>query len=257
MQTHIIDPFLWSTLIIYALSLSLTIYSHPDKARIYSLYLLIGAFILHTSALILRGILTHHSPMANLYETLVFFSWTVVLSNLVVIVRYGERELERFTIPIAVITLMVAQFSPKEAGPLPIVLNTWWFEIHVIASFAAYALFTLSFAGALNLFIKEDRDDTYLDICQRGMLWGFALFTFAMFSGGIWGYLAWGNYWLWEPKTIWSSILWFYYGGAIHLFYIKGFTHKRLAWGSVIGFIVLLFTYLGVGILMKSSHTMV
>ncbi len=257
MQLYI-NISVWAAIFLYLFAIGIIIFfEKKERTSSWMFSVLVSAFALHSFALILRSVLTRHSPMANLYETLLFFSWAIVLSHIIVILRYKEEGLGKIVLPVAFIVLVVSNLAPKNAGPLPLALKTWWFELHVISSFAAYALYTLSFAAAVKFLTTKTGKDIHLDICQRGMLWGFALFTFAMFSGGIWGYLAWGSYWLWEPKTIWSFILWFYYGGAIHLFYTKGFNHRGLAWGSVIGFILLLFTYMGVSILMQSSHTMV
>jgi ABC-type transport system involved in cytochrome c biogenesis permease subunit len=92
------------------------------------------------------------------------------------------------------------------------------------------------------------------DIANRGIMWGFFLFSASMFAGAVWAYLAWGTYWLWEPKVLWSFIVWFYYAGAMHAYYIKAWRGRGLAVATVIGYVVVLFTYLGVGLLMKSSH---
>jgi len=92
------------------------------------------------------------------------------------------------------------------------------------------------------------------DIANRGILWGLFLFSASIFAGAVWAYLAWGTYWLWEPKVLWSFIVWFYYAGAMHAYYIKAWRGKGLAVATVIGYIVVLFTCLGVGLFMKSSH---
>jgi ABC-type transport system involved in cytochrome c biogenesis permease subunit len=84
---------------------------------------------------------------------------------------------------------------------------------------------------------------------------GYSFFSASMVSGGIWGYYAWGTYWLWTPKELWTSILWLFFSLYPHL-RLKGPAWDRtVAWGGIIGFGVTLFTYLGVSLLMKSSHS--
>ncbi len=61
--------------------------------------------------------------------------------------------------------------------------------------------------------------------------------------------------WMWEPKMIWSFIVWFYYAGAMHAYYLRAWRGRALSVATVFGFFVALFTYLGVSLLMKSSHS--
>ncbi|MFQ5427603.1 MAG: cytochrome c biogenesis protein CcsA [Thermodesulfobacteriota bacterium] len=220
-------------------------------------------FIAHTLAIILRIQATGHAPMASMFETLIFYAWCTVLVTIIVNLRYRERLPGLITLPVAVLSLIFAISRYETGRPLNLILQTRWFELHVTLSFAAYALFTLAFAGAI-LFLYgsyrwkvEGSEKTlrkYEDIAGKGVLWGFLLFSGAMISGAVWGYLAWGAYWLWEPKSIWSLILWFYYAGAMHAWYVRKWRGRGLSVATIIGFGLLLFTYLGVSLLMKSSH---
>jgi ABC-type transport system involved in cytochrome c biogenesis permease subunit len=148
--------------------------------------------------------------------------------------------------------LMALPF-PAFSMPLPPVLNTLWFELHVALAFFAYALFAV---GAVlgGLFLAGKERPLY-DLQYRAVLVGYSFFSASMVAGGIWGYYAWGTYWLWTPKELWTSILWLFYSLYLHL-RLKGAGWERLvAWGGIAGFAVTLFTYLGVSMLMRSSHS--
>src|SRR3989304_815 len=271
--------FIFSTLILYVLSFFIVILYHlspsplsspqggegrargKDIFEFLSKSAVIIGLITHTIALSIRTYDSGHAPMMAMYETLLFFSWSTVLVSAIVIFRYNERLTELITIPVAILAMIFAQINETPPKPLTLILKTWWFETHVIKSFAAYALFTLAFAGAIlyllsgpRLMNSEKKKD-FQDIANRSILWGFFFFSASMFAGGVWAYLAWGTYWLWEPKVIWSFIVWFYYAGAMHAYYVKEWRGKGLAIATVIGFFVVLFTYLGVSLLMKSSHS--
>lgn len=257
-------PFLYASLAVYCLSfVTAAAYNLSGKANIekFSRLLLTLGLVVHSLALIERIYSTGHAPMASMYETLVFFSWTTVLTSLIVAYRYKERTTELITIPIAILAIVFALVNEKPGGPLTLILDTRWFEIHVTASFAAYALFTLAFSGAVLYLVTSlkgnDNGDLikYQDIAGRSVLWGFFFFSASMFSGAVWGYLAWGTYWMWEPKIVWSFIVWVYYAGAMHAYYLKEWRGKGLSVATVIGFFVVIFTYLGVSMLMKSSHS--
>jgi len=137
--------------------------------------------------------------------------------------------------------------------PLPQILNTLWFELHVVVAFFGYALFAVgALASAAHLFTGNRG---YLDLLYKTALTGWTFFSASMISGGIWGYYAWGTYWLWTPKELWTSILWLFYALLLHV-RLKGPRWDLItAWLGVAGVFVMLFTYLGVSMLMKSSHS--
>ncbi|MBI3755951.1 MAG: cytochrome c biogenesis protein CcsA [Deltaproteobacteria bacterium] len=256
--------FVLSALILYSISFFLVILYHTTKKDLlenFSKAAIAASLISHTIALAIRAYESGHAPMLAMYETLLFYSWSTALVSAIVIFRYNERFTELITILVAILAMIFAQLNESPAKPLTLILKTRWFETHVISSFAAYALFTLAFAGAVLYLVSELRTTNYelkkafQDIANRSILWGFCFFSASMFAGAVWAYLAWGTYWLWEPKVIWSFIVWFYYAGAMHAYYVKEWRGKGLAIATVVGFFVVLFTYLGVSVLMKSSHS--
>lgn len=257
-------PFLLASLALYAASLSGVIAYHASKSKLadtISKWVLTAGLLVHSLGLVQRIAATGQAPMASMYETLVFYSWTTVLVSVIVVFRYSERATELVTVPIAMLALAFALLNEKPGGPLTLILRTRWFETHVTASFAAYALFTLAFSGAVIYLVNKARGSQaeslrkFQDIAGRSILWGFFFFSASMFAGAVWAYLAWGAYWLWEPKVIWSFIVWFYFAGAMHAWYVREWRGTGLSVATVIGFFVVLFTYLGVSMLMKSSHS--
>lgn len=269
---------IYSICILYWFSFSMVVLYHIKKIVVFeriSRAAVILGFLIHTIGLGLRSYEAGHAPMLSMYETLLFYSWCTILVTIIVLLRYNECLTRLITIPLALAAIIFAQINATPAKPLTLILKTRWFEMHVIASFAAYALFTLAFSAAVlyltyevytrmsapgrpynNLegeTLRHLRD--FQDIAKRSTLWGFFLFSVSMFAGAVWAYLAWGIYWLWEPKVIWSFIIWFYYAGAMHAYYIKEWRGRGLAIATIIGYIIVLFTYLGVSLLMKSSHS--
>ncbi len=237
-----------------------------DRLNRLSLLVVIAALIVHTVLIGLRTYYSARLPVAAVGETLLFYSWCVIVASLFVVLRYRERVTGLVTIPIGIIALAIglSRWSPPKT--LPLILRTVWFEIHVIASFAGYALFSLAFAGALLYLIRSfgssggpeggsGSAETSLGVARTGVVWGFFLFSASMFSGAVWGYLAWGTYWMWEPKILWSFIVWFWFAGTMHAWYVRSWKGRTLAILTILGFVVVGFTYLGVGLLMKSSHS--
>ncbi|GMR07399.1 MAG: cytochrome c biogenesis protein CcsA [Gammaproteobacteria bacterium] len=258
------EIFLWLSITFYGASFISYVFSRNGSRRTMqrvSTYLLILALILHTIVLALRMMETGHAPIARRFETLLFFSWSIAILNMILLSRYRLRTTDTLTIPVIFLALLLAAFSDSGVYSLPLALKTWWFEVHVVTSFFAYALFTLAAAaGTIYLFREKTGTDAELGICQnityRAILWGFTFFSGSMLLGAIWGYLAWGSYWLWESKSAASLLLWFYYVGVLHTRMLKGWGGKTVSVMAIAGFALVMFTYLGVSIFLKSSHGM-
>jgi len=204
----------------------------------------------------LRGAELGRLPLIGPHDTLAFFSTSCALMALPFLLHKTLRDTDRFRIGVsllAALTGLMALPFPAFNMPMPPILNTLWFELHVALAFFAYALFGIGALLGVMFLLKEER--SVLDAQNTAALVGFSFFSASMTSGGIWGYYAWGTYWLWTPKEFWTSILWLYYGTYLHL-RLKGAKWERaIAWGGIIGFVVTMFTYLGVSLLMKSSHS--
>ena len=203
-----------------------------------------------------RGAALGRLPLVGPHDTLVFFSVSLALMTVPFFRSSVLCHSKGFSwgagFLAALFALMALPFR-SFAMPLPPVLKTFWFELHVALAFFAYALFAIgALLGALFL---GNRERPIIDLQYRACLVGYSFFSASMVSGGIWGYYAWGTYWLWTPKEFWTSILWLYYSFYLHI-RLKGPAWERtVAWGGIIGFGVTMFTYLGVSMLMKSSHS--
>jgi ABC-type transport system involved in cytochrome c biogenesis permease subunit len=73
-------------------------------------------------------------------------------------------------------------------------------------------------------------------------------------TGSVWAHYAWGSYWSWDPKEIWSLITWLIYAIMLHARHVRGWRGKRMAIMAITGFVSVLFTYLGVNFL-PSLHS--
>ena len=137
----------------------------------------------------------------------------------------------------------------------PPLMRTIWYPLHIPLSFLAYACWTASAAAAVAWWAR--REGEWLGLVDRLALWGLVLWSLAMVTGGIWGVVAWGAYFMWDPKVIWSVILWFHYAAFIH---VKLTPSLQDAAGArpalaVLGFVFVLVAYVGTSFLFAgSSH---
>jgi len=219
---------------------------------LYRPRMILPALALHGALIGAAAIQYGRIPLIGLHDTLGFLAFSIGASFAIAGWNRKRGLFSYITIPVLLVFLTGSVVSPVMAGPLPPVLKTIWFELHVILSFMAYALFALGAVfGILSLATKDRlaEADQY-----RVVLLGYVLFSLAMFFGAIWAYLAWGTYWLWTPKELWTTIVWLFYGLYLHARLVQGWTGKPVAWMGIAGFVIVLFTYVGVGLLMKSSH---
>jgi ABC-type transport system involved in cytochrome c biogenesis permease subunit len=214
--------------------------------------LILPALALHGVIIVRIAMDYGRIPLIGLHDTLGFLAFAIGVSY--IIAGWGRKRdaFSYITIPIILIFLAGSQASPAMSGPLPPILKTIWFELHVILSFVAYALFAI---GAVFGILYLNRKEPSAEINQyRSLLLGYVLFSVAMVFGGIWAYLAWGSYWLWTPKELWTTIVWFSYGLYFHARLVRGWMGPKVVWMGIAGFVIVMFTYVGVGLLMKSSH---
>lgn len=203
-----------------------------------------------------RGLALGRLPLLGPHDTLLFFSMSLALMGLLSSYSPDVRGRRWFTVAAGVsagvVTAASLLFKPLNM-PLPQILDTLWFELHVVVAFFGYALFVIGGIASAAYLLSGTRG--YLDLFYKTALVGWTFFSVSMVSGGIWGYYAWGSYWLWTPKELWTSILWLFYALVLHV-RLKGARWDSItAWLGIAGLFVMLFTYLGVSLLMKSSHS--
>ena len=89
----------------------------------------------------------------------------------------------------------------------------------------------------------------------RMVLLGFPLLTAGIASGAAWARQAWGTYWGWDPKETWSLIVWLLYAAYLHARFQRRWAGPRATLFLVLGFMVVLFTYIGVSTLLPGLHS--
>lgn len=224
----------------------------------------------NTMGIILRWVESYqlgigHVPLSNLYESLIFFSWTIVVVYLIIERKHKSRIIGAFTIPLAFLAMAYASMSPNisnQIQPLLPALKSNWLIAHVIACFIGYASFAIAF-GISWMYLFKQRDTwsesrllahfpkhNILDeLNHQLVMFGFLFLTTGIITGAVWANSAWGRYWGWDPKETWSLITWFIYATLLHARLMRGWHGKRIAYLSIIGFAAVLFTYFGVNYL--------
>jgi len=79
--------------------------------------------------------------------------------------------------------------------------------------------------------------------------------TIGIVTGSVWASYAWGSYWSWDPKETWSLITWFLYAALLHQRLAIGWRGRKAAWMAIMGFLAVLFTFLGVNLVLSGLHS--
>ncbi len=256
-------------------------------------------FFLHTAAIGLRWKASYvmgfgHAPLSNLYESIVFFAWTVLLLYGLFEARYKYRSVGAFVLPVAFLAMAFAQYGaplvrsagliigsealgnfsiPTGIQALLPALQSDWLLYHVVTCFLGYAGFAVGAAVSIMYLVRAGKEDgagavktggvfslfppaRLLDqINYQAIMIGFPLLTLGIVTGAVWANYAWGSYWSWDPKETWSLIVWLIYAAFLHARITRGWVGKRAAILSIVGFAATVFCYLGVNLLLSGLHS--
>ena len=261
------------TLLLYlAATVSYLVYLFKPRTALgtASRWLITAGFVLHAAFTLLRYIQDGHTPITNLHESLSFFSLSVVGVFIFFERRFKIFILGSFVTPLALILLLLSTLFPMGITPLNPALQSKWLAVHTVVAFVGYASFAVAFGAAVMYLIQErflkrkklgglfqrlPSLNALDDINYRCLTLGFPLLTVAIISGAIWAETAWGTYWSWDPKETWSLITWFVYAALLHGRLTTGWRGRKAAILAIAGFLVLLFTFLGVNLLLSGLHS--
>ncbi len=226
-----------------------------------------AGFALHTAALVCRGIGAGRLPLTNQYEFATCFAWGLCLVCLVFVFRYRFTVLGAFAAPVIFLIIGYAAMQSREVRELMPALRSNWLGFHVSTAIIAYGAFGVSFVLAV-IFLLRDRiraqgfldrhipDREKLDVIgYRSVSLGLLFLTFTIVTGAIWAERAWGSYWSWDPKETWSLVTWIVYAIYLHLRVRRGWEGRAAAVFAAVGFLCVLFTYIGVNTFLPGVHS--
>jgi ABC-type transport system involved in cytochrome c biogenesis, permease component len=149
-----------------------------------------------------------------------------------------------------------ARWLSQNAAGLEIGFNSNPVELTTILTLIACTVFVVLFAwrGAVMLE-KLPSLDTLDDLIYKTVSVAFPLLLMMLVTGAVWANESWGTYWSWDPKETWALVTWLAYAGYLHTRIVHGWKGRTSAYFAVLGFIFVLFTYLGVSFLLPGLHS--
>ncbi|MFC5748636.1 c-type cytochrome biogenesis protein CcsB [Actinomadura rugatobispora] len=243
-----------------------------DWARLAVVLNVLG-WAAHLGVIVTRGLAGERWPWGNMYEFLTAITFAAVTAFLIVLWRFQARFLGAFVSLAAVVGLGVANIWLYDSvGPVVPALNSYWIAIHVSAAIVATGAFTVGGASTI-LYLFKIRQEArsaaggggFLDrlpgsdvldrLSVRVTMFAFPIWTAAIIMGAIWADEAWGRYWGWDPKEIWSFVTWVVYAAYLHARATAGWKGRKAAVLSLIGFAALLFNFFGVNYMFSGLHS--
>jgi cytochrome c-type biogenesis protein CcsB len=256
-------------------------------ARIGTSLTVLG-FLFHLGGDVTRGIAAGRVPWSNMYEFALTGTLLIVAVYLGVLFRYDLRFLGTFITGLTVVLLGgTAIWFYTDIVPLMDPLKSVWLVIHVFVASLATALFALAFGLSVLQLMQGRRErkvaaadraardgadesgtvetgpgflrtlpsaDALESLAYRFAILGFIFWTFTLIAGSIWANDAWGRYWGFDTKEVWTFVIWVLYAGYIHARATRGWRGARSAWLSIIGFTAVIFNFTIVNMFFKGLH---
>ncbi|TDO49703.1 cytochrome c-type biogenesis protein CcsB [Kribbella sp. VKM Ac-2571] len=247
-----------------------------DAASRIGLLLTWLAFVLHLGGVVTRGLAAGRVPWGNMYEFSITASLAVAIVYLIFVQRYKLQYLGlgvTFVVAAVLGLATLALYTP--AGPLVPALHSYWLVIHVSAAAISGGAFTVGGLLSVLYLVKARAERRALaggtmaaslrrlpsaeamdGTAYKVLAFAFPLWTFGVLvAGPIWAEHAWGRYWGWDPKEVWSLVTWVVYAAYLHARATAGWRGSGAAKIAIVGWFVFIFNFVGVNLLVSGLHS--
>ncbi|MHB8184768.1 MAG: c-type cytochrome biogenesis protein CcsB [Dermatophilaceae bacterium] len=232
--------------------------------------------LLLIAAAAMRGLSVHRPPLGNMFEFALVGAMFVVVF-VAISLRRNVRWLGLFVIGPVLLTLGLAiTVFYTDASELLPSLKSVWLVIHVTVATFSVALFTIAFSVTILHLVQtwlESQDPAgmsrlrtivtkalppsrSLDRTAYGIhAVAFPLWTFTLIAGAIWAEQAWGHYWNWDPKEVWTFVIWVVYAAYLHARATTGWSPRSANYLALAGYACILVNYMVVNVFFVGQHS--
>jgi cytochrome c-type biogenesis protein CcsB len=246
----------------------------PKKTPRYlraAMALTIIAWVLHVGAAVFRGVAAGRVPWANMFEFTL--TATAIIIGVFLAVQFWQdiRFIGAFVTGFVLIALGIATVNfYVDVVPLAPPLQSAWLVIHVFVASLGTGFFALGAALSVTQLLQARRAagkaaglrfldtlpaaDKLENMAYRMIVVGFVFWTFTLIAGAIWANRAWGRYWGWDTKEVWTFIIWTIFAGYIHARATRGWRGSRSATLAIVGFTAVVFNFTIVNLFFKGLH---
>lgn len=227
--------------------------------------------LLTVAGVVLRAAEVHRWPLGNMYEFSVVGSMFALLAYCGWATRRDLRWLGLFVVGPVLLNLGLAiTVWYTDASELMPSLRSVWLAIHVTVATLSVAVFTIGFSLGIMYLVQDrleasGRTTTFmsrlpgsraLERLTYGVhIVAFPLWTFTVIAGAIWARQAWGSYWNWDPKEVWSFVIWVVYAAYLHARATTGWKRQNAVWISLVGFACVILNFAVVNVFFVGQHS--
>ncbi|MCZ7458699.1 c-type cytochrome biogenesis protein CcsB [Streptomyces sp. WMMC940] len=237
------------------------------------------AFLVEAAGVVTRAVSVQRAPWGNMYEFSTTFSTVAVGAYLGFLL--ARRNVRWIGLPLVTTVLLdlgiAVTWLYTESDQLVPALHSYWLWIHVSTAIFCGAVFYLGAVATLLYLFRDSYENKLVNGGSPGSFARsvlerlpaaasldkfayrinaavFPLWTFTIIAGAIWAGDAWGRYWGWDAKEVWSFITWVAYAAYLHARATAGWKGRKAAYIALIAFACFLFNYYGVNLFVNSLH---
>jgi cytochrome c-type biogenesis protein CcsB len=229
----------------------------------------LGGFLL-VGAVAMRGLAVHRWPLGNMFEFAVMGSMFTIMAYSIWSTRRDLRWLGLFvTAPVLLVLGMAVTVWYTEAAELLPSLRSYWLVIHVTVATFSVAIFTIAAATGVVYLLRDafqrsgratllDRfpPAPAIEKLSYGLhVLAFPLWSFTLIAGAIWARQAWGSYWNWDPKEVWTFVIWVVYAAYLHSRATSGISRQTATYIALAGYACIIVNYAVVNVFFVSQHS--
>ena len=224
------------------------------------------------AGVVLRALEVHRWPLGNMYEFAIVGSMFVLLAYCGWSLRRDLRWLGLFVvIPVLLNLGLAITVWYTDAAELMPSLRSVWLAIHVAVATLSVAVFTIGFSLGV-MYLVQDRLESATERPRSFMsrlpdaralerltyavhIVAFPLWTFTVIAGAIWARQAWGSYWNWDPKEVWSFVIWVVYAAYLHARATTGWKRQNAVWIALAGYGCIILNFAVVNVFFVGQHS--
>lgn len=261
-------PFMWAWIVYLLAAIVIAVAWQTSREGLMKAgwALAVIAFLLHTYGFALRVYLTGRPPVSNMYESVIWVSFGVVLFSMIFEFLNKKKFILLAGCSIAVLCLIIGDLAPtildQSIQPLqPVLRSNMWLTVHVLTITLSYSAYFLAWGlGNIGLFFilrgekpTDERPRTFSHSIYRALQVGVVLLAAGTILGGVWADYSWGRFWGWDPKETWAFIALMGYLAVLHARLTGWVQNFGMLVFSVIAFNLVLMAWYGVNFVLGAG----